>query len=229
IFLKRVECGFKEIQSGMEEIRQLNDPFTGTISVAFLLTLGFNFLPDIIGKFNRQYPNVQFRLYQNATPFILKALYSGEVDFCFVGPFDRQPGAVWHQLMIEELFVYLPVEHPLAGRKSLDLKELAAEPFISLKRSYGMRTLMEQFAREAGFIPAIRFEGDDVATVMGLVSCGLGVTLLPTFTSYDSSKVVRISVTSPRCQRAIGLAWLDGRTFSRSAELFRDFAIEQFK
>jgi DNA-binding transcriptional LysR family regulator len=111
----------------------------------------------------------------------------------------------------------------------LRLAELAAEPFISLKRGYGMRTLTETFCEQAGFVPQIKFEGDDVATIVGLVSSGLGVTLIPTFSGIDSAKIKRIPISEPLCQREIGLAWQRERILSPSVELFRNFVINQFR
>jgi DNA-binding transcriptional LysR family regulator len=228
IFLNHVERALKEIHAGMEEVAELNDPATGTISLAFLLTLGLNLLPDMIGKFNQQYPRIEFQLYQNATPFILKYLEAGEVDLCLTGRVDRQPGLIWHKLLDEELFAYLPADHSLAARDELDLAELADEPFISLKKGFGMRTLTETFCEQAGFIPRIKFEGDDVATIVGLVSSGLGVSMIPTFPGIDSNRIKRIPIAKPSCEREIGLAWLEGKTLSASAELFRNFVIDQF-
>ncbi|MBE1446499.1 LysR substrate-binding domain-containing protein [Paenibacillus sp. OAS669] len=92
-----------------------------------------------------------------------------------------------------------------------------------------MRTLTDRLCGLAGFAPKIKFEGDDVATVSVLVSSGLGVTLIPFFTGIDSSKIKRLHVTEPLCKREIGLAWVEDRTLSPSAELFRTFIIEQFR
>ncbi len=228
ILLERADRAFAEIENGVQAIRQMNDPLTGTVSLAFLLSLGLNILPEIIGKFNRAYPNVEFRLFQNATPSILKLLTGGEVELCLTGAANDQPGVAWRKLIDEELFAYLPAAHHLASRAALRLDELAAEPFISFKRGYGMRELTERFCHEAGFAPRIAFEGDDVATVVGLVSSGLGVSLIPSFSGSDAAKIKRISVTEPLCRREIGLAWLKERTLTPSVELFRDFVIGMY-
>jgi DNA-binding transcriptional LysR family regulator len=228
VFLKHVERAIHEIHSGIEEINQLKDPASGTIALAFLLSLGLNILPDIIRKFNHEYPRVEFRLYQSATPFILKYLLDGEADLCLTGPVNNQPGISWHKLIDEELFAYLPADHRLARQSTVRLAELAAEPFISLKRGYGMRTLTETFCEQAGFVPQIKFEGDDVATIVGLVSSGLGVTLIPTFSGIDSARIKRLPISEPLCQREVGLAWQEERILSPSVELFRSFVMNQF-
>ncbi|OXM88292.1 LysR family transcriptional regulator [Paenibacillus rigui] len=229
LFLKRVERALQEIQDGIEEIYQFHDPHAGTVSLAFLMTFGLHILPDLIGKFNRMYPRVEFLLYQNPTTTILAQLLHSEVDLCIVGPLgNQQRSVVWHKLLEEELFIYVPSGHPLADRASVRLEEVAEEPFISFKKGYGMRTLTDEFCRQAGFVPRIKFEGDDVATAAGLVSAGLGITLIPAFTGIDASKIKQLRIAEPRCRREIGLAWIEDRRLSPSAERFRRFIMEQF-
>jgi DNA-binding transcriptional LysR family regulator len=228
VFLKHVDCALNEVQKGIAAVTQLNDPATGVIALGFLLSLGLNVLPDLIGKFNRQYPRVELHLYENVTVNILKQLVSGEVDLCLTSLFPPQPGIAWTPLFTEELYAYLPVNHPLAQRPSVRLAELATEPFIGFKKRYGMRTLMEQFCQAAGFTPFIKLEGGDVATIIGLVSSGLGVALIPKLVGIDSAKIKGLPISKPLCRREIGLAWLHERELPPSVALFREFLITQF-
>ncbi|MCS7463948.1 LysR family transcriptional regulator [Paenibacillus doosanensis] len=228
LFLRRVDRALQEIQDGADELRQMKDPYTGTVSLAFLMTFGLSVLPEVISSFNRRYPQVEFALYQNPTTSIIEQLVQSEVDLCIVGPLDSMKGIAWHKLIEEELFVYVPAAHRLAEAKAVALAELADEPFIGFKRGYGMRTLTDRFCAQSGFEPSIRFEGDDVATVAGLVSSGLGVALIPSFSGIDPGKIRRLRVSQPQCRREIGLAWMKDRTLSPAAELFRSFIMEEF-
>lgn len=230
LFLSRVDKALQEIQQGMSELQQLKDPHSGTVSLAFVMTFGLSLLPDFISKFNREYPRVELQLHQNTTLGIFKQILEGKVDLSIVGQIDRpNPYLVWHKLIDEELFVYVPANHRLAGRDAIRLEELAKDPFIGFKQGYGMRTLTDKFCEQAGFVPQVVFEGEDVATVSVLVSSGIGVTLIPAFTGINPGKIKKLRVTEPSCRREVGLAWLKDRTLSSSAELFRSFIIGQFK
>ncbi len=229
VFLKHVENALGEIDQGIKAVSQLNNPATGVVSLSFLVSLGLNVLPEMIGKFSPLYPEVEFRLYENVTPFIQKDLINGKVDLCLTSPFEKQSGIFWHKLLDEMLFAYLPVNHSLASRANIRLGDLKDDAFIGFKKSYNMRTLLDKFCGQAGFIPEVKFEGGDLATIVGLVSSGLGVTVIPKFSGVDSSKVKCLPITSPICQREIGLAWLEERRLSPSAKLFRDFVIQKFE
>lgn len=229
LFLRRVDRALQEIQDGVNELQQLKDPYTGTVSLAFVMTFGLSFLPDFIREFNQAYPQVVLQLHQNTTAIINKQLLDGEVDLSIVGMTDHMHQLTWRKLLEEELFVYVPADHRLAGRESVKLEELASDPFISFKQGYGMRTLTEQFCHEAGFAPNIVFEGEDVATVSVLVSSGIGVTLIPSFNGITSTKIKKLRVTEPSCRREIVLAWRKDRSLSPSADLFRSFIVSQFE
>ncbi|QHW32333.1 LysR family transcriptional regulator [Paenibacillus rhizovicinus] len=229
LFLTRVEKGLQEIQDGIHELQQLKDPYTGTVSLAFVMTFGLSLLPDFIGKFNQLYPQVKLQLFQNTTAGIIRQLLDSEADLSILGAIDHRNQLEWQKLLDEELYVYVPAKHRLADRDAIRLEELSQDPFISFKKGYSMRALTDQFCQQAGFTPHIVFEGEDVATVSVLVSSGIGVTLIPSFTGITSNKIKKLRVTEPLCRREIGLAWLKGRTLSPSADLLRTFIQSYFQ
>ena len=74
----------------------------------------------------------------------------------------------------------LPAGHPLAGRPSLKLADLAAEPWVLTPRSSWEpwhRTYDDDFAA-AGFTPRVVQRADTVQGLLGLVAAGIGVTRL---------------------------------------------------
>lgn len=228
IFLHRVENGLNEIALGVQEINQLKDPYTGTLSLAFLPNLGTSILPEIIGHFNKEYPHVEIQLYQNKILDSVDQLLKREVDLCLISRVGAHPAITWHPLFEEELFLYVPATHRFANRTSIALHEIAGDPFIAFKKELGMREIINHFCEKAGISPVIRFEGEDVPTMAGLVSAGLGVTIIPPFHGISSDKIKQIQITKPDCYRGIGLAWLNGGTLSPSADLFRNYVIELF-
>lgn len=228
VFLNRVEKGLNEISNGIEEIEQLKNPYTGTVSVAFLQTLGITILPEIIYSFNKQYPQVEFQLYQNKILNSIQQLLNREVDLCLINSFESNTNITWSPLREEELFLYVPANHRFAKRDSVALRELAEDNFIGFKKGLGMREIINNICEKAGFTPKIKFEGEDVFTLAGLVSSGLGVTIIPEFNGISSEKIKKVSISEPYCNREIGIAWLSDNTLSPSAELFRKFVIELF-
>jgi DNA-binding transcriptional LysR family regulator len=73
--------------------------------------------------------------------------------------------------------------HPLAqgSEQGVYMAALAHEPFVFFPRSYGsgLHAQLLSLARQAGFSPHFAQEAGEAMTIIGLVSAGLGVSVLP--------------------------------------------------
>ncbi|MFT8391586.1 MAG: LysR substrate-binding domain-containing protein, partial [Sporolactobacillus sp.] len=166
--------------------------------------------------------------YQNNNTALLHQLETGEIDLCLVHHSFDEPHILWEKLWEEELFLMVPVGHPLASRSSVSLKEIENEPIISMKLGYELRKLADKLCRKANFVPIIAFEGEEVTTLAGLVASGLGVALLPDQKDIDESKVRKVHITWPNCKRQIGLSWYEGRVMSPAAKQFMKFVFQKY-
>lgn len=231
IFLGRVERILQEVETARHEMADLSGTERGTVALAFLHTLGVKLVPDLLRQFRRDHPAIGFQLWQNASEGLLKQLEAGEIDLCLASPFQRnEPATVeWVDLFTEELYLVVPPDHPLAGRGTAALREVADSDFIALKPSTGLRQISDELCRQAGFTPHIRFEGEEVATIRGLVQSGLGVALLPAMAESERLGAEWLHVSTPVCRRTIGLAWRKDRYLSGAAQLFRDFVQARFQ
>jgi DNA-binding transcriptional LysR family regulator len=88
----------------------------------------------------------------------------------------REPEGTERVDLTEEPFMaLLPEQHPLAGKTSIRLEQLADETFVAPSRS----GLVARACRAAGFAPAIRYVSRDPLANRALVANGLGVTISP--------------------------------------------------
>lgn len=75
-----------------------------------------------------------------------------------------------------------------------------------LTRGHGLRQIFDKMCAEAGFVPELAFEGEDIATLRGLVGAGLGIAVLPPAITNDAT-VVDITITKPTAHRQVGAVW----------------------
>lgn len=215
-----------ELEDARRKLQESRSEVRNTISIGFLATFGVRLIPDLIRSFKQTDQAAQFRLLQGPYPLLFEQLLAGEMDFCLVSPRFRDSSLDWRPLFEEELVVIVPRAHRLAGRSEIDLRELAKEPMVALKHGYGLRQVLEDLTRQAGFAPNIAFEGEEVATLHGLVGAGFGVALSPRGSVGNSDLIVSLPVREPVCRRVIGLSWRHNRYMPAKAARFRDYVLE---
>lgn len=223
-FLSRVERAFREVDEGRIELADLAGLKRGTVAIGFLRTLGAKYVPQLVRKFSEQHPGVQFAFTPNNSATLEVQLARGALDVIFATAPTRRSSLTYKRVADQELVVIVAESHPLAHRRRVALRELAAEPFLTFKQGHAFRDLTEELCAEAGFAPTISFEGDDSSSLPGFVAAGFGVAILPLDSSAVSG-VVALEITEPTARRAIGIAWLEERYLSASARAFRDFVI----
>jgi DNA-binding transcriptional LysR family regulator len=224
--LRRVERIIAELEDARRELHDLSEERrTRPIALGFFATLGMHVVPEAIRRFRERLPEAEFRLLQGPSPLLQQRLMSGEIDLCLSSPRFAEVAIEWLPLWDEDLVALVPEGHRLAQRESIELIEIATDPFVALKPTYGLRQTCDDICREAGFAPHIAFEGEEVATLRGLVGAGFGVSLVPKSATPDVNAIA-LPVRTPRCFRTFGLSWARGRYLPQGTSAFRDFLVE---
>lgn len=218
-----VERVLVDLEQGLTDVTRSVDPHVGTISLAFLNTLGVTVVPRLLREFRTDHPALRWQLVQDGHEAVLARLRDGEVDLCLTSPLPQDPDLSALALHRQPLRLTVPSDHPLAGRRRVPLAAVATEPFVGFKPGYGMRRITEEWCHRAGFTPRLAFEGEDVATVRGLVAAGLGVALLPS--GPGAAETRELTVEDLPVTRTIGLVRLEARPLTPPAQAFDDFLV----
>lgn len=229
IFLQYVEISMQKIEEGKQVIQNMLQLSDGEISLAFLLSLGTDIVPNLLSSFRTKNPHIQFKLFQNYTSVLLDQLETGKIDLCLCSPAFIKDSIDWYPLFDEELFVAVPVNHPLAKRRSIKLAEMAGDPIITFRKDYGLRVLTDRYCHEAGIQPVIAFEGAEILSVAGLVEANMGFALIPHSPALDQARVKFLRISYPKCYRSIAVIWHKQRPLSPAAAKFKNFIIESFR
>ncbi|HZW45553.1 MAG TPA: LysR family transcriptional regulator [Dermatophilaceae bacterium] len=230
-FKRHVDAMLHQLDDGLAAVNQLIEPETGTVALAFELSLGTWLVPDLVSSFRADHPHVQFELKQVRGELVTSVLGRGEVDLQISTVRNTDPTMQWRQLAIEPLRLAVPSGHPLARRVVIPLAEVSSEPFMMLRPTSLLRQLCEDLCKQAGFRPTVGFEGDDLPTVRGFVAAGLGVAIVPALREGSPDAVTgplrHIKIADPQAVRGIGLTWSTERRLLPVAELFRKHAIDR--
>ena len=222
-FKRHVDTLLHRLDDGLAAVSELADPTTGTVTVAFQLSLGTWLVPEMIKRFRRDYPKVRFRLEQSHDALGSSLVAGGRTDLEFTSRRPRNPAVRWERLLDQRLYRAVPRGPRLARRQEVPLAEAADEDFVMLRPEWELRTLTDDLCAEAGFVARVAFEGNDLPVVRGFVAAGLGVAIVPA--TDDEVAQARggdrlVPISDKRARRDVGLAWSRERRLLPSAELF---------
>lgn len=226
IFLDHMKRAVKVIEQASQVVEEYIDPQKGTIHIGFPTSLSTYILPKAISHFRRQYPDVNFELHQGSYNDLVQSTIKGEINIAILGPLPPKNKKIESTVLFtEDIVALLPSNHRLARRTSIDLTELRNESFILFPDGYILRDVVIEGCVQGGFEPKVSFVGEDMDAIKGLVSAGLGITLVPEVTLIDClpRETVRIPVKDPQIRRSVGVIIPADRQLLPTEKLFYQF------
>jgi len=173
----------------------------GRLRMASFPTAGATLMPLAIARFRASYPDVELSLAEGEPEEIVPRLRAGELDlallFEFAGEGPELEGMTRTELLEDPMYLALPRDHPLAGKRRLRLEDLAEEAWVQTSAASPCARHVVRCAHAAGFEPRVAFESDDYQTVQGLVAAGVGVALIPQLALSVTREDVAIRALAP--------------------------------
>ncbi|MFF3498688.1 LysR family transcriptional regulator [Streptomyces sp. NPDC003247] len=183
-----------------EEVAAIAGLRAGRVRLVSFPSGSSTLVPTALAALRAAHPGTRVSLEEAEPPESVDKLRAGDCDIALAFRYEDAPGAeewadlVVRPLLTDRLVALLPERHPLADARSLDIGELAGEPWIAgCPRCRGQ---LVEVCEGAGFTPRIDFATDDYPAVAGLVGAGLGVAVLPQ---------LAIESVRPRGARAVTL------------------------
>lgn len=148
----------------------------GVIRIGTFSSVAAQWLPNVIERFQADYPGIDYELVIGEYAEIRAWIASGRVDCGFlVLPIEEEFDTI--TLGSDRLLAVLPPGHALAKERTVTLADLAEEPFLLDEK--GTDAMVTDIFREAGVHPDIRLTTPDDYVIMSMVESGLGVSILP--------------------------------------------------
>lgn len=154
----------------------------------------------------------RLRVAQPALSRQIQAVRAGQLDAGFlftIANIDRELAQL--DIALVNLMLAVPKGHPLAKSKTLRLRDLNSASFIWFPRRESplfYDRLMHACFRGGLKSPRIVQEGLNEATILSLVSCGLGVAFVSSATRWRCPEsVVLVSVTDLKLPLPFALIW----------------------
>ncbi len=151
------------------------------LAIGFVSIADYSILPPALKSFRARFPLVEVQLHELTTDAQIRELRGARLDLGIALAPVEEPDLEFKTVLREELVLAAPAGHPAARGDAVDLRTLSKASFIVPPRDIapGLYDLTISRCRAAGFAPRIVQNARQMQTVIGLVSCGMGLALVP--------------------------------------------------
>lgn len=172
----------KEILSQYDKAsRMINDMYfkaQGPIHIGASYTYGEYVLPTTIAKFKEKYPDILPNISIRNSKRIIEQVVNQELDIGIFEGVKSNKNLNAKAFAESEMFIIVPIDHPLANKKEVTLKELEKETWILREDGSGTRKLTDQFFINGNISPTSTMEFGSSQIIKESVQRGLGISIM---------------------------------------------------
>jgi DNA-binding transcriptional LysR family regulator len=224
-----------ELSAAERELAGIAASDGGSLRVGAIPTAVAELVPRALTAFRERRPGVELALREGSSPSQLRRVASGSADLAVIGVLperrsSRDRRVELEHLLDDPLLLAVGRDHPLAGRRTVDLDALAGEAWIAASPKAN-DTFLGAW-EWADWMPQVSFIAREWTAKLGLVAAGLGVTLVPGLAAgsvRSDVSLLRIRAARP-AQRAVLIGTRAGGDRSahgrEAAELLHEAAAE---
>jgi LysR family transcriptional regulator, transcriptional activator of the cysJI operon len=175
-YSKQVIGTYDALQSKLQEIK---DIISGTIRVATIYSIGLHDLPPYLKKFLKTYPTVNVHVEYRRANQVYEDVLGNVVDLGLVAYPTRDSKLEICPLRKEPLVLICNPQHALAKHKSIRLKAISGQKFISFEPDIPTRKALDRILKEHSVQVQHVMEFDNIETVKRAVEIDAGIAIVP--------------------------------------------------
>lgn len=228
--VKPTDSGMRILESAKAVIRNIRDlramavdgDQPGELRIGCFISALTNVLPPILKTLYQRHPDASVFVTPGGSINLCSKVAAGELDAAIVvePQFSVPKNCQWQAFMEEPLVVVAPAALAHADAHEL----LSTQPFIRYDRNIYGGQLADRYLRDHHIRPKQRLEIDGLLAIVSLVHEGIGVSLIPDWSSmWKSLDVARIPLPARAPVRRNGLIWnTKGHHAKTAASIFHD-------
>ncbi len=213
------------------KVEEFDSVRRGQVKIATVEGLTASFLPDIVVDLHQEYPGISVSVTVVGSRDVAEMVSQSEVDLGFV--FGRAPRRDLIELgrMRQSLCLIVAPRHPMAGRASCAVRDLAGLRVVVPDASFGIRQEIDKAFAQASVRLEICSETNSLAFAQSVVARTELATFLPMVSAMPSiiaGKLQAIPLRDKRLQATqVTLVQLAARSTSPSTRLVAERLIQK--
>jgi DNA-binding transcriptional LysR family regulator len=209
-------------KEALQAVAELNQTARGKLYIGANEATCLYVLPKTFARFKHLYPLVQISIYRNFSHKIIQKVQEGAVELGIVTLPITATNMEVIPVFKDEMQVVVPVNHPMARKRSATAEEVANYPLI-LPKTGNTRVVIDRLLREYRQHVQISMELASVETIKKFVGAGLGISIISR--AYAQPEVAAnllklIPLEGEKLFRELGLVYRRDRYLSLPAKVF---------
>lgn len=204
-FLPNAERILHDLQAAKTELRDMSGNEKGEVVVGIIPTIAAYLLPRLLSGFTGKHPLITINIIEDITPTLVQRLHEGTIDMAVAALPIPGSELTSVSLFEEKFYAVLPDKHRLAARASITLRQLNREPFLLLKEGHCFRDSLIAACQKSRMSPSIVFESGQFATILAMVSAGMGVSAVPAMAVRAQPGCKFIPISGKHSTRTVGI------------------------
>lgn len=176
-FLRQATALLQQAAQLRELGGELSGRVAGALPIACLVTFYPMILPELVHAFRQRFPEASVQAVAADQPDLLMRLRRGEVSLALTYDLDIPPDILFAPLAKLPPTLLLAADHPLAGRGSVALSDLAEERFLLLDLPVSRDYFLSLF-HAVGLSPRIAGAFQHMDVIRSLVARGDGYSVV---------------------------------------------------
>ncbi|MCK6389968.1 MAG: LysR family transcriptional regulator [Azonexus sp.] len=212
----------RQVFAQLEQMHADLAPYTQGLNAQVTLFANTNaincFLPEDLGDFLREHPQVRISLEEQPSPAIIRAVAAGQVDLGVVAAEGDCGGLSTAPYRQDRLVLIVPVDHALAGKTEIAFAEVLTEAFVCLHAGSAIHTFMMNHAALLGGRLDVRIQVRSFAAVCRMVAAGVGIGMVPRSSVSTVDRLKTVEISDAWAPRNLQLCVRDGHPLSPAAQ-----------
>ena len=218
-FLPKAERILRELEAAKTELLEMAGDEKGDVVLGIIPTIAAYVLPKLLKGFTKRHPMVGVKIVEEITPTLLERLHQGTIDMAVLALPIAGSDLISKELFEERFYAVLPQGHRHAMRESVSLVELNHEPFLLLKEGHCFRDSLIAACRKSKMSPKVIFESGQFATILAMVSAGMGVSAVPAMAAQPHPGCAFVPISGKHSMRKVAVVALKHHYQTRAQQL----------
>jgi LysR family transcriptional regulator, transcriptional activator of the cysJI operon len=208
------------------KLQEIKDIISGTVRVSTIYSIGLHDLPHYLKRFLKAYPTVNVHVEYRRSNQVYEDVASNVADLGMVAYPARDPKLEIVPLRKDPLVLITHPQHPLAKQKSVKIKDLTGQKFVSFDPDIPTRKATDRVLREHHVQVHHAMEFDNIETVKRAVEIDAGVALVPHSTiaqEVAKQTLAEMKIEDADLHRTIAVIYKKNKVLSPAMKQFISF------